>query len=859
MTISTESTRVEYTGDGATLPFAVPFKFLVKTDIVVVLRTILTGVDAVQTLYTHYTVTGAGDASGTVTFVTAPPSTQRVVIYNDPPLTQLVDYIAGGTFPAETHEEALDRLTIQQKRTREITTRAILLPDADTDGSGAYDAKSNRIKSLGTPTATTDATTKTYVDALVNNTALGPAPTGLIATGSITSRLLADRWGEVKNVKDFGATGDGVTDDTAAIQAAVDAAIAAGGGTVYFPGGTYSILSVDIRHGLTLEGDGSSVITRPNNAGGALHAGKWIRSFTTGNDQWNNAEDSPPLVIQNLIFDGNMQNQFGWDAAPDYSLEQSHMVFLHCNAASAGRLRAIVQGCTFRDGAADAVSAWNNVDLSISDCFFNNVFRGGVVVTGGYTKARAVNCTFTGTAFDTGIDVEVDGVGYGGSVSSIIELSNLEISGDFDVLVNAESSAVISNVNCTGPNFNLSGPGPVSVSNSRFYVGVMSSTGNRIVYPANTSFDNCEFIASEEVAAGDQAFACANVYFNVTGSALYGQRLSFTNCRFSGDSTLEAGDNVHGIFLNADRSFDTSLFTDAQRNILDVTGCVFENSLDSGIYVNQGGIVHAKGNSFRSPLAIRSGSSGTTYPTYLWVDGGHYSPQVTESLDIIAHNATNLYRHTNTVLDEAQNTIGTTYGIANNIYAGSRTILSDNIPAAATNKAGLLGDIWQLNIPVAGKTWKWVCTAESVTTATWSPLADVEGIAALDNTGTPTVLGGSVFITGGVATITDFDDGVLGQTITVLSEHALIITDGTHIILNGSSNFTMAVSDSLTLVLKADNKWYETARMVNSVATYAATNVSADRAFDADTVAVAELADVVGTLIADLRLQGIVI
>ena len=41
--------------------------------------------------------------------------------------------------------------------------------------------------------------------------------------------------------------------------------------------------------------------------------------------------------------------------------------------------------------------------------------------------------------------------------------------------------------------------------------------------------------------------------------------------------------------------------------------------------------------------------------------------------------------------------------------------------------------------------------------------------------------------------------------------------------------------------------------------TYTATNVTTDRSFDADTVAVAELADVVGTLIADLRTAGLVL
>jgi hypothetical protein len=117
--------------------------------------------------------------------------------------------------------------------------------------------------------------------------------------------------------------------------------------------------------------------------------------------------------------------------------------------------------------------------------------------------------------------------------------------------------------------------------------------------------------------------------------------------------------------------------------------------------------------------------------------------------------------------------------------------------------------------PAAGGTIGWVCTAAG-TPGTWETFGTIVGITALANDATPTVAGGSTFITGGDGTITDFDDGTVGQTITVLSEHDVTITDGTHIILHGSADLVMAASDSLTLVLKADNKWYETSRMVNA-------------------------------------------
>lgn len=62
----------------------------------------------------------------------------------------------------------------------------------------------------------------------------------------------------VYNVRAFGAEGDGVTDDTAAIQATLNAAKAAGGGRVYLPTGTYLVdgLSLADADYITIMGDG---------------------------------------------------------------------------------------------------------------------------------------------------------------------------------------------------------------------------------------------------------------------------------------------------------------------------------------------------------------------------------------------------------------------------------------------------------------------------------------------------------------------------------------------------------------------------------------------------------------------------
>ena len=125
MTVSSSTNRVSYSGNGSLTAFAYTFKVFDESDLTVILRA-SDGTETVQTITTHYTVSGVGDVGGgNVTFVTAPTATQTVVILREQPLTQGLDLVPNDPFPANSLEEALDKIVFMTQKHEEELGRAI--------------------------------------------------------------------------------------------------------------------------------------------------------------------------------------------------------------------------------------------------------------------------------------------------------------------------------------------------------------------------------------------------------------------------------------------------------------------------------------------------------------------------------------------------------------------------------------------------------------------------------------------------------------------------------------------------------------------------------------------------------------
>ncbi len=262
--VSTTTTEIQYAGNGSSTEFAFNFPLPGDdtSDLTVILRLVSTGVPTTLTETTHYTVTATNNefaSGGTVTTVATYSSDYTLTIRRDSPDTQEADITTdSGVLRKAVLEGAIDKNTMLIQQQQTDLNRTPRFPASDPSASlgnwpssidraglvAAFDNPSGAptaISALPTSSVAVTPFAETYMDDL-----------DLAAT---MATLQSAQTFNPKNAA-YGAVGDGVVDDTAAMTACSTAAGQANGKMV-IPPGTYLVTTWEITDKVVIEGQGT--------------------------------------------------------------------------------------------------------------------------------------------------------------------------------------------------------------------------------------------------------------------------------------------------------------------------------------------------------------------------------------------------------------------------------------------------------------------------------------------------------------------------------------------------------------------------------------------------------------------------
>lgn len=601
MTISTTASRISYNGNGITTIFAFPYRFLANADIMVVEVSAL-GVETAKVLTTDYTLTGAGDdLGGSITMITAPASGTRLVIYRDTAIVQETDYVSGDPFPAETHETALDRLTMiaQEQNTQlGLTLRAPIGIDSDVSlvlplpQSGkllGWNTSANALQNISgldgsvlvssfmEPFLLSDNVGEandflsgdgfTVVGSIASLRAVekradkGVFVTGYYAAGDggggtyrydASDTTTADNGGTVivatdggrwkltqpfpPSFKQWGAKGDGTTDDTTRIQAALDSIEAPGGALWVDAASTFKVTSTLYwGNGCSITGAGTDSIikgasmTTPilQSKGTSLTRRYRLQLRNLNIDNTTKAaiggigcdlRNATDCLIDGVLF-SNVETgvqHFGDTGLGCYYNELRKCVFSVCtygvtystlaneNWTSACRFNNVTVGYTFSDGSH------NHITESAIELFTTGILISGPAYDTQITSPRLENLPTSGTGISiTGAAVRTsikdpqyiglttnlnDAAGINTTrngrqrVTAVLDFGSIAAGATADLAVAVSGAATTDTVQVTPPSTLASGLICIAVpSSGQHYVRVANVTAGAID-PASATF-----------------------------------------------------------------------------------------------------------------------------------------------------------------------------------------------------------------------------------------------------------------------------------------------------------------------------------------------------------------------------------
>lgn len=228
MTIATSDNRLIASGNAVATAFTGPKLISASQASWLKVYLIAAGVATLQTT-DKYVVTGFGRASTIVTFVTPPPSaTNNVLILRIVPDTQETRFTNQGRFFPEVHENAFDVNAMRSQQHTDHFNRSLHFPDsvpatAIGEISGTLTPGGPLVISptgdgilVGSTTLTGDMALRPALAASGGSAIVGFLQTGTGAVARTAQNKMRDRIA----VEDYGAVGDGTTDDTAAFSLA---------------------------------------------------------------------------------------------------------------------------------------------------------------------------------------------------------------------------------------------------------------------------------------------------------------------------------------------------------------------------------------------------------------------------------------------------------------------------------------------------------------------------------------------------------------------------------------------------------------------------------------------------------------
>jgi hypothetical protein len=172
-------------------------------------------------------------------------------------------------------------------------------------------------------------------------------------TAAVPAQAAAVTTGSPLSVKDFGAVGDGTTDDTAAVQSAINA-VPASGGTVLFPAGTYALsATITLKSRVTLLGDHATLVltTAPTDSSQTLLL----------------AENVEDVTVQQLGF------RFATSRMWSVLVRRGHRVTVRDCSAQGAHLLSVMGPIPQSTPSPQVTAADINTDIVVENCSLRGV------------------------------------------------------------------------------------------------------------------------------------------------------------------------------------------------------------------------------------------------------------------------------------------------------------------------------------------------------------------------------------------------------------------------------------------------------------------------------------------------------